>query len=338
MRLCTTHPVVQRTWTVQLRPERGGPVLHCPLCPSERPAEGVAAPGVLAHLAQHARRDTLPTHLRTCQCHARGCRWHRRHRGCSGPVLLVLAREDGGRLWRLADVCAACAGATAHAAVVPDTALASLGGDLSPLSRSRARNKRSVHNPSEQLRVREMLSYLGVALPADVSASARLLALQCALRSTSRGHVRVPAGLVRGMRLGPAARPPQELEDAGWLLTFAGPPPTGRKGFSAQLLDATVYSQAPGRQARAYAADWALRVCSAPQLSALGTAPTLLGLALTAYAEGENAQTCVEADVLVRMCALGSAGPGQALDLLLGAGFLSSWVCDPHSGDLEWTS
>ena len=72
MRLCTTHPVVQRTWTVELRPEHAGPMLFCPQCPSWAPASRVAAPEALTHLAQHARHDALPAYLRTCQCHARG--------------------------------------------------------------------------------------------------------------------------------------------------------------------------------------------------------------------------------------------------------------------------
>ncbi|MDX3642301.1 hypothetical protein [Streptomyces sp. MB09-02B] len=42
---------------------------------------------------------------------------------CAGPVRLLLASEHGGRVWRLADTCTACAAATAHAAVVPDTSL-----------------------------------------------------------------------------------------------------------------------------------------------------------------------------------------------------------------------
>ncbi|MGY5121961.1 hypothetical protein ACWC2H_40080, partial [Streptomyces sp. 900105755] len=49
-----------------------------------------------AALACHARTDALPGHLRTCQCRAQGCRWHPRHRGCAGPVLLALTQGRGG--------------------------------------------------------------------------------------------------------------------------------------------------------------------------------------------------------------------------------------------------
>ncbi len=72
------------------------------------------------HLALHARSEPLPAHLRTCRCGEHGCRWHPRHRGCSGPIALLLARSAGGRIWRLTDACRACAAATEHAATVPE--------------------------------------------------------------------------------------------------------------------------------------------------------------------------------------------------------------------------
>lgn len=108
------------TTGLELRPDRVGSVLHCP--PGAPPLR-CAVSRALEHLSWDARQDVLPQYLRTCQGHSHGCRRHARHRGCSGPVLLVLIREDGGRLWRLADACAAYAAATANAAVVPDTAL-----------------------------------------------------------------------------------------------------------------------------------------------------------------------------------------------------------------------
>ncbi|MET4647845.1 hypothetical protein ABID95_007615 [Streptomyces atratus] len=78
MRACTLRRHVRRTWTVELRPQQGGTVLHCALCAPRGHvlAASAARPAVLAHLVHHARRDVLPPHLRTCQCHERGCRWH----------------------------------------------------------------------------------------------------------------------------------------------------------------------------------------------------------------------------------------------------------------------
>lgn len=72
------------------------------------------------HLALHARTEPLPTHLRTCRCGEHGCRWHPRHRGCNGPIALLLTRGAGGRIWRLTDACHACIAATDHAATVPE--------------------------------------------------------------------------------------------------------------------------------------------------------------------------------------------------------------------------
>jgi hypothetical protein len=115
------HPV-RRTWTVEVRPHPGGPGVLCPQCgplPVGRAAAGTRA-AVVAHLARHARAEQLAGHLRTCRCGEQGCRWHPRHRGCDGPLLLLLTRGAHGRIWRLADVCHACAAATEHAAAVPD--------------------------------------------------------------------------------------------------------------------------------------------------------------------------------------------------------------------------
>lgn len=115
------HPV-RRTWTVEVRPHPGGPILACPQCgriPIGAGADATRA-AVVAHLAQHARAESLARHLRTCQCGRLDCRWHPRHRGCDGTLLLLLSRDRTGRVWKLADVCRACAAATEHAAEVPE--------------------------------------------------------------------------------------------------------------------------------------------------------------------------------------------------------------------------
>ena len=127
-----------------------------------RLATAAVGPTVVAHLAGHARRDALPVYLRTCRCHEHGCQWHPRHRGCSGPIALVLTRESGGRLWRLADACSACARAIAHSAIVPETT----GARPAKLSlpQSRERKGQEVRGPQAEVRVREMLSYLAAAL------------------------------------------------------------------------------------------------------------------------------------------------------------------------------
>lgn len=333
MRQCTTQPA-QRTWMVELRPERGGPALVCSSCPSSGTAPVRAlAQEAMTHLAQHARRDALPAHLRICQCHACGCRWHPRHRGCAGRILLVLAWERGGRLWRLADVCAACAAATEHAAVVPDTALHT-APPVFPTSR-----RRTLSGLAEEVRVREMLSYLSVALPAGASAGTRLVALQCALRSTGGGDVRIPTGLVRGMRLDLDAdgAPHLALEGAGWLRLQGVRPDSGRQGFAARLLDPTVRTQAPGRQSRARAAGWALRVCGARQFRSLGMPPRLLALVLSAHLTAGSARGAVDRDTLGRLCGLALPRLPQVLDLMVDTHLLQSWTFEAVSGDVQWS-
>lgn len=199
----------------------------------------------LTHLARHARADALPGHLRTCQCRTRGCRWHPRHRGCAGPVLLALTCDRSGRPWRLADACAACAAAMSRTAVVPPTLLGT-GHTQPTASTSRPARTAPAFGPAEQQRVREMLTYLATALPRFSSPAARLLALQCALRADHHGQIRLPHGFLRGMRLHGRAELWLELEHAGWLYR----PSRRCSPVQAQLLDAAVLHQAPGRTAR----------------------------------------------------------------------------------------
>jgi hypothetical protein len=147
-------------------PKAGGPVLYCARAahragsPCRRRLPG--PPHWRSWPGMHS--DALPATcaLRICQCRERGCRWHPRHRGCAGPVLLVLTREHGGRIRRPAYACAACAGATPHAAVVPDTVLCASPTqhlhDVIPTAAHDGPDGRAA--PAEPARVRHMLSYL----------------------------------------------------------------------------------------------------------------------------------------------------------------------------------
>ncbi|WP_326647276.1 hypothetical protein [Streptomyces sp. NBC_01750] len=335
------HPPVPRTWTVELRPQHGGPALYCPRCsPHGQALQATSArPAALAHLARHARSDALPAHLRTCQCHERGCRWHPRHRGCAGPVLLVLTREHGGRTWRLADICASCATATPNAAVVPDTTLtapsAQHPSEDGPGS-GRGKRARRRRGPSEQVRVQDMLSYLASALPVGICPEARLLAVQCALRADNRGQVRMPIGLLRSLRLAHDPALWTELEQHCWLRVLQpGTTLPHVRTLTAQLIDPL--SRAPGRPDRLQAADWALRITAAAPLRALPANARLSALALAAHHSPGHARTGVEADRLRRACGLHSSGLGTLLDQLLAAGTLTSWTCDPATDELHWT-
>lgn len=253
MRLCFARPGVRRTWTVELRPQPGGPVLVCRQCPyGGRPLVGSTARAeLLAHLAAHARQEPLPAHLRICQRHERGCRQHPRHRGCNSPIRLLLVRERGGRRWRLSDACTACAAATSQAAVVPGTTLLST---TTPSGQTRARRRRCPRGPDSQTRVCEML-YLATALPGETGADARMLALQCALRMNDSAQVRLPYGVLRSLRLESAVSAWRELDQTGLMRTY----PTTHRAEAVQLLDAGLLTQHPARPDRLRAADWALR-------------------------------------------------------------------------------
>ncbi|KAF5999105.1 hypothetical protein BOG92_052430 [Streptomyces sp. WAC00263] len=324
MRLCTTRPTARRAWTVELRPGSGGPQLVCQQC-GYRDALLAAA---LGHLAGHARRDILPPYMRTCQCHERGCRWHPRHRGCAGPIRLLLARELGGRRWRLADACAACASATAQAAVVPETFLRA---DVTQPGGTACRRGRRPKGPGSQIRVREMLSYLAAALPSHAGAEARLLAVQCALRMDSEGQVRLPAGLLRGLRLARDPLPWNELEQARWIRRTSTASASVDGVTVARILDATAFAQCPARPDRRSAADWALRTACA---GAGDPSLRLAFLCLAAHADSSTGRGCVETDRIAHECGLAPAALVSTLDRLETS--LSSWSVGLASGDLHW--
>lgn len=331
MRLARAHAPVRRIWTVELRPQTGGPLLACPhpRCAAATPLSASSArSAALTHLARHARADVLPSHLRTCQCRARGCVWHRRHRGCAGPVLLALTRDRSGRTWRLADACSACAAVMSDTAVVPDTSLRP--GPRCPASRARSAPPRPLHGPGERTRVREMLTYLGAALPRFTSPAARLLALQCALRADASAYVRLPGGLLRGMRLRGRGELWEELEHAGWLSCRAG----GHPHMEAQLLDAAVLAQRAGRRTRARAAQWALS--PAPRALPDGWPPSvrLTALAVASCTSDEGGRTDME--VLARLCGHSPHQIEELLDRLVAARMLASWQYCQESDEVSW--
>ncbi|MEU5288538.1 hypothetical protein AB0G97_31680 [Streptomyces sp. NPDC020755] len=220
---------------------------------------------------------------------------------------------------------------------MPDIVLAPAPSAESVKRPRQRRRRRTPPGPSEQVRVREMLSYLAAALPLQISASARLLALQCALRSTTAGRVSIPTGLVRGMCLAPGAALLDELREAQWLHTFT-PPQRGSEGFTAQLLDVALRTQAPARSDRARAADWSLRTCRVKTLHPLGPLPRLLALALTAHSPASASEEEFSADQaqLVRMCGLAPQSLLHTLELLVETHFLQSWAQDCNREEVRW--
>ncbi|MFE7076272.1 hypothetical protein ACFU96_39905 [Streptomyces sp. NPDC057620] len=244
-------------------------------------------------------------------------------------MLLVLMREHGGRIWRLADMCAACTAAAPHASVVPET----LTACASSPSRVRRRGSRP-HGHDERRRVRETLTLLATVLPRFSSPIARLLALQCALRADGNGKVHLPGGLLRGMRLGGHAVPWQELEHADWLRCLPTGRDRGQRGVAAQLLDVDAFATPHDRTGRARAAHWALH--PAPMIVARAAPPALqlTALALAAHTGPEAGHA--EADHLTRQCGLPQTQLDDLLDRLVRAHVLEMWHCDGDAGEIHW--
>ncbi|MGW0633495.1 hypothetical protein [Streptomyces sp. NPDC002758] len=332
MRLVGAHAAVRRIWTVELRPRAGGPSLVCQHCTVRTPPVTAtsARSAALEHLACHARTDVLPGYLRTCQCRERGCLWHPRHRGCAGPVLLALTRDRSGRTWRLADACAACVAATSHTAAVPDTLL----GHRRPRPSGRLPTPSPSRPPlgsAERLRVREMLTYLAAALPRYTSPAVRLLALQCALRVNTRGQVRLPSGLLRGMRLYGRPELWQELAHANWLQL----PDLKSAPVQVRLLDEAVLDQAASRRERRRAAHWALR--PAPLLLP-HTAPPAVRLTALVLAAHTSAQVHHHADmdILTRLCGHSPQQTAELLDRLTTSRILAAWHHHRDTDEVLW--
>ncbi|MFG2604774.1 hypothetical protein ACGFT2_14655 [Streptomyces sp. NPDC048514] len=325
MRFGGAHAAVRRIWTVELRPQADGPVLVCPSCTARTfPLQASSArSAALAHLACHVRADALPPHLRSCQCRLRGCVWHPRHRGCAGRVLLALTRDRGGRTWRLADACAACAAATSHTAVVPETLLSPHRPAASAPVRPR------VHGDEPQ-RVREMLTHLASALGCVTSPAARLLALQCALRADIHGCARLPAGLLRSMRLHRHTEAWQELVQDGWLDL----PDPRAAPLQVRLLDDAALNQAPGRSARRRAAHWALQPTSHIVSATAKPAERLTALVLAAHTTAAGATA--DMAVVARLCGHSPQQTGVLLDRLVAGRTLAAWHHQRDTDEVHW--
>ncbi|MEU3937966.1 hypothetical protein AB0E85_38995 [Streptomyces sp. NPDC029044] len=282
-----------------------------------------ARSAALAHLACHARADALPAHLRSCQCRLRGCVWHPRHRGCAGRVLLALTRDLSGRTWRLADACAACAAATSNTAVVPDTLLSPRRPAASAPVQPR------VHGDERQ-RVREMLTHLASTLGCVTSPAARLLALQCALRADAHGCARLPAGLLRGMRLHRHTEAWQELAQDDWLDL----PDPRTSPLQVRLLDDAALKQAPGRSARRRAAHWALKPTPLIVPAAANPADRLAALVLAAHTT--TAGPAADMAVVARLCGHSPHQTGALLDRLVAGRTLAAWHHQRDTDEVHW--
>ncbi|MGW5249869.1 hypothetical protein ACWEQN_40035 [Streptomyces sp. NPDC004129] len=179
--------------------------------------------------------------------------------------------------------------------------------------------------------MREMLTYLAAALPRFTSPAARLLALQCALRADTRGQIRLPAGLLSGLRLRGRRELWEELAHSGWLQM----PDLRPAHLKVRLLDAAVLDQAPGRSARRRAAHWALR--PAPLLVP-PTAPHALRLTALVLAAHTSTQVhhSTDMDVLARLCGHSPHQTAEMLDRLTSIRALTAWQHKRDTDEVLW--
>ncbi|WP_433917329.1 hypothetical protein OIE50_51085 [Streptomyces canus] len=176
-----------------------------------------------------------------------------------------------------------------------------------------------------------MLTYLATALPRFTSPGARLLALQCALRADSRGHLRVPHGLLRGLRLYGRIELWQELARAHWLRL----PDLKAAPVEVHLRDATLLEHAPGRRTRCHAAHWALHPAPLASLTTAPPAVRLTALVLAAHAS-PHGQHGVDMDILARLCGHSPQQTAELLDQLVNTHALSAWHHHRESDEVRW--
>jgi hypothetical protein len=181
--------------------------------------------------------------------------------------------------------------------------------------------------------VAEILSYLAAALPVDVSAGARLLALQCALRMNAYMRVELRAGLLRSLHID-AVEACRELERARWVSVVSGP---GTVGVAAELRDATLLAQSPARPDRRRAADWALRTGCTARIGEGEPRLRLSGVYLAARSDPSSGEGLSECDRIIRDCGLHDQGFHGVLSRLTANGVLEGWRICPDSGDVHWT-
>jgi len=281
----------RRAWQVTIDPQAHRLACTAPGCPGPAPtgAAGQAAQQVaLAHLAAHAQYEPLDSHLRTCRCHAHGCTWHPRHRGCTGPIQLTVFRQRRGRAWHLADTCTGCAHLIPHAAPVPDPT-ATTGPAPAPPNCPEpvgASGRQAAPAPARvQAALPPLLQYLAAALGGRVPPGAALLALCCLLWADARGTARLPVGLLRALRLNhDRDRLVDALAYERWLRRegpCTGAPPGRRTGaLSVRIADpAAAHALAAlGRRERRALADATVRLLTHCQLRALPDGARLTAL------------------------------------------------------------
>ncbi|MFG2825067.1 hypothetical protein ACGFX4_37275 [Kitasatospora sp. NPDC048365] len=267
----------------------------------------------VTHLGQHAQRERLAAHLRSCNCRTAGCAWHVGSRSCTGQIVLVLFRSPGGRSWHLADACETCAGAIPHAARVPMRGPVTVATPEPVRRRPRGGEARSV--AEQQAAARAALAYTAASLPPGVSGEARLLAVVCALRVRPTGLAPLPLGITRTLRLRAPAGALAELQEARWL-HYLGRPCGGPAAFVPEL------AGTPGRKR---AGQWALQLLADRRTIVLPAPTRLAALAVSAAEDRHGEAFLLDPEGTARSCGLDEKAFEDALADVSTAGVLADW-------------
>ncbi|MCZ0991777.1 hypothetical protein O1M54_50805 [Streptomyces diastatochromogenes] len=158
-----------------------------------------------------------------------------------------------------------------------------------------------------------------------------MLALQCALRADARGHARLPAGLLRSMRLHGRTEIWEELAHGAWLQS----PDLRSTRVEVQLLDAAVLEQVPGRRARCRAAHWALHPTPLHLPAASPPALRLITLVLAAHT-GDHTVHSIDMDALTRLSGHSTHQTAELLDRLVAVHALAAWHPNQYTDEVLW--
>jgi hypothetical protein len=218
-----------------------------------------ATEAAVAHLAAHAAEQKLPTHLRSCQCGTSGCNWHRE---CRGAIVLVLIRQNGGRILRLVDVCTWCAAAISEATQVVEADPPPPAPQQAAPSLRRDRTKRLAQVEDT---LRSAFRYLDVSLSGENRSAVLLLALLCILRAGRGGRATLSKGLLRGVRLRHNERDIAlaALVSRGWLALTEPPPFSTSAPLQVRVADIAVGTPLASAYARRIALAWLLKELAA---------------------------------------------------------------------------
>lgn len=261
-----SFPLLGRRWLVRLdpygTPAAGVTVIKCAgdaACVPDgtRFRDPVLArTRALEHVRQHVARITELRDPSRCSCRHADCGWHQRQPvACAGPVTLVLIPDSTGRLWVIAETCAACAAAVPRAKVLRSAPVPPTAAERRAAERERALrcavcateaprpaapepvappepepvspHTGDTFHTAESLRrdlavpaaftdhLAGVLRFLDLA-EAGRSTEARYLALLLALRVRTGGIFRLVDSDLRSDRMNVPEWALQELIDSGW--------------------------------------------------------------------------------------------------------------------------